>query len=67
MSRYLSFHQLIQEIIDIYSTLISEKVLSDAEKSNYIVDSINFLTNFNNISDFVVGKISYQEIYHFLK
>ena len=58
---------MIQEIISIYSTLISGKVLSDDEKSNYIVDSINFLNNYNNISDFVAGKVSNQEIYHFLK
>ena len=67
MSRNLSFHQLIKEIISIYSTLILEKVLSDDEKSNYILNSIKFLNNYNNISDFVVGKASNQDIYHFLK
>jgi hypothetical protein len=67
MRRDLSFHQLIQEVTNIYSTLISEKVLSDDEKSNYIVDSINFLNKFDKINDFVVGKVSNQEIYHFLK
>jgi hypothetical protein len=67
MSRNSSFHHLIQEIISIYKTLISEKVLSDDEKPNYIVDSINFLNDFYNISHFVVGNVSNQEIYHFLK
>jgi len=67
MSRKSSFHQLIQEIISIYRTLISEKVLSDDEKPNYIVDSINFLNDFYNIRHFVGGNASNQEIYHFLK
>jgi len=67
MSTDLSLHQLIQRITRIYSTLLSKKVLSDDEKSNYILDSINFLNNLNNISNFVVGEVSNQEIYHFLK
>jgi len=65
--RNLSFHQLIQEIISVYHTLIAKRVLSDDENVNYIVDTIKFLNNVNNISDFIVGKISNQEIYHFLK
>lgn len=63
----MSFHQLVQEIIGIYSTLISKKVLCEKEKPNYVVDSIDFLNNFKNINDFVTGKVSNQEIYHFLK
>ena len=42
-------------------------MLSDDEKPNYIVDSIAFLNDFKNINDFVIGKVSNQEIYHFLK
>lgn len=63
----MSFHQLIQEIISVYNTLISQKVLSDDENPNYIVDSIVFLNDLKNVNNFVAGKVSYQEIYRFLK
>lgn len=61
-----SFHQLSKELINIYGT-ISEKIPSDNEKSNYIIDCINFLNDFSKINDFVVGNVSEKEIYFFLK
>jgi len=63
----LSFDELIENIITIYKVLIPEENISDNEKSNYIIESLNFLRNLPKTRDFLEGKVSNQNVYHFLK
>ena len=59
----VSYQSIFQEIIHFYSTLLQQKV----PKQNYIIDTINYLKDFENRNSLLEGKVKYQEIYHFLK
>ena len=63
----MSFDELIKNIITIYNVLITEDTILDSKKSNYIIESLNFLHNFQKTRDFLEGKVSNQNVYHFLK
>lgn len=59
--------QFVEYIINLYSSLIKDKDLMDNMKSNYIVNCLKFLRDFQRIGDFVEGKAPNEEVYHFLK